>query len=131
MLLRKPHQAALAADKTSVYIVELFDQGIYAHRVEPQRPHLDDNFRLKLLIPAFLGGRERRVVQFVVDGLVLEAAEALEAVGDLVKGRQYRGLQLGLDRGERQRAGDVIVLDIAFDIRVTIWLRAIAPAWRH
>jgi hypothetical protein len=61
-----------------------------------------------------LARRERLVLELVPDVLVLEPAQALVTVGDLVEGLQQLGLELGLDRGERERVLQIVVVEIAF-----------------
>ena len=52
-------------------------------------------------------------LQAQLDVLVLQAAQLLERVGDIVEGLDDLRLQLGLDRGERERALHVVVVEIA------------------
>ena len=112
--LGEPHQAALVADEALVDVVELLDQRIDARLVEPQRLHLGDDVVLELLVAALLRGRERIVAQLVLDVLVLQAAQPLVGVGDVVEGLDHLGLELGLDGGERERVLHVVVVEIAF-----------------
>ena len=114
MALGQPHQATLVADQALVDVVELLDQRIDARLVEPQRLHLGDDVVLELLVAALLRGRERIVAQLVLDVLVLQAAQALVGIGDVVEGLDHLGLELGLDRGERKRIFHVVVVEIAF-----------------
>ena len=110
--LGQPHQAALVADQALVDVVELLDQRIDARLVEPQRLHLGDDLFLELLVLALLRRRQRLVVELELDVLVLQAAQPLVGVGDVVEGLQHLGLELGLDRGERQRVLDVVVVEV-------------------
>ena len=79
-----------------------------------QRLHLGDDVVLELLVAALLRGRERIVAQLVLDVLVLQAAQPLVGIGDVVEGLDHLGLELGLDRGERKRILHVVVVEIAF-----------------
>ncbi len=55
------------------------------------------------------------VLQPELDVLLLQAAQPLEGVGDGVEGLDHLGLELGFDRGERERALHiVVVVEIAF-----------------
>ena len=112
--LGEPHQAALVADEALVDVVELLDQRIDARLVEAQRLHLGDDVVLELLVAALLRGRERGVLELELDVLVLQAAQPLVGVGDVVEGLDHLGLELGLDRGERQRVLHVVVVEVAF-----------------
>ena len=112
--LGEPHQAALVADQALVDVVELLDQRIDARLVEPQRLHLGDDLVLELLVVALLRGRERGVLELELDVLVLQAAQPLVGVGDVVEGLEHLGLELGLDRGERERVLHVVVVEVAF-----------------
>ena len=114
MALGEPHQAALVADEALVDVVELLDQRIDARLVEAERLHLGDDVVLELLVAALLRGRERIVAQLVLDVLVLQAAQPLVGIGDVVEGLHHLGLELGLDRGERERVLHVVVVEIAF-----------------
>ena len=109
----EPHQAALVRDEALVDVVELLDQRIDARLVEPQRLHLDDDLFLQLLVFALLRRRQRVVLQAEFDVLLLQAAQPLEAVGDVVEGLDHLRLQLGLDRGERQRVLHVVFVVVA------------------
>ena len=53
------------------------------------------------------------VLQVELDVLVLQAAQPLEGVGDVVEGLDHFRLELGLDRGERQRILHVVFVEIA------------------
>ena len=108
----QPHQAALVADQALVDVVELLDQRIDARLVEPQRLHLGDDLVLELLVFALLRGRQRRALELELDVLVLQPAQPLVGVGDVVEGLQHLGLELGLDRGERERALHVVLVEI-------------------
>ena len=110
----EPHQAALVGHEALVDVVELLDQRVDARLVEAQRLHLGDEVFLDLLVLALLRGRERLVLQLVRDVLVLQAAQPLVLVGDLVEGLEHLRLQLGLDRGERQRILHVVVVQVGF-----------------
>src|SRR5579871_2780585 len=90
----KPHQPALVADQPLVDVVEVLDQGIDAGLIEPQRLHLLDDLFLELAVLALLAGGERLVVQLAGDILLLQAAQALERVGDVVEGLQHLRLEL-------------------------------------
>ena len=68
---------------------------------------------LELLVAAFLRGRERGVLELELDVLVLQAAQPLVGIGDVVEGLQHLGLELGLDGGERERVLHVVVVEIA------------------
>ena len=57
--------------------------------------------------------RQRVALELERDVLVLQAAQPLVVVGDGVEGLDHLGLQLGLDRGERQRALHVVVVEVA------------------
>ena len=52
--------------------------------------------------------------QPVLDVLLLQAAQPLVVARDRVEGLQHLGLELGLDRGERERVLHVVVVDVAF-----------------
>ena len=78
--------------------------------VERQRLHRRDDLVLQLLVAALLRGRERRVLQLELDVLVLQAAELLVEVGDLVEGLDHLRLELGLHRGERQGVLEIVVV---------------------
>jgi hypothetical protein len=60
---------------------------------------------------ALLRGRERIVAQLVLDVLVLQAAQPLVSVGNVVEGLDHLGLELGLDGGERERVLHIVVVD--------------------
>ena len=117
--LGEPHQSALVAGEALVDVVELLDQGIDARLIEPQRLHLGDDLFLELLVLALLRWREQLVAQLVVDVLILQAAQALERVGDGVEGLQHLGLELRLDRGERHRILEIVLVQIAFAERAS------------
>src|SRR5499433_532962 len=112
--LGEPHQAALIADQAFVDVVELFDQRVDARLIEPQRLHLADDVVLELLVFALLRGRERIVAQLVLDVLVLQPAQPLVGVGNVVEGLDHLGLELGLDGGKRERVLHIVVVEIAF-----------------
>ena len=78
---------------------------------EPQRLHLGDQLFLDLLVLALLRGREQLVDQLVGDVLVLQAAQPLVFAGDLVEGFHHLRLELGLDRGERERILHLVVVE--------------------
>jgi hypothetical protein len=65
----------------------------------PSKPTPLDDLVLELLVAALLRRRERTVAQLVLDVLVLQAAQPLMGIGDLVEGLDHLGLELGLDRG--------------------------------
>src|SRR5262249_8811245 len=56
---------------------------------------------------------ERFVAQPILDVLVLQSAQALVGVGDLVEGVHHLRLELGLDRGERERGLEIVVVELA------------------
>ena len=107
--LGQPHQPALVGDQPLVDVVELLDQRIDARLVQPQRLHLGDDLFLQLLVFALLRRRQRGRAQAELDVLLLQAAQALEAVGDVVEGLDHFGLELGFDGGERERTLHVVV----------------------
>ncbi len=109
----EPHHAAFEADQALVDVVELLDQGIDARLVQPQRLHLGDDLFLELLVFALLGRRQRRALELELDVLVLQAAQALVGIRDVVEGFQHLGLELGLDGGERHRAFEVVLVEFA------------------
>src|SRR6267378_1651438 len=83
--------------------------------IEPQRLHLADDLVLELLVAALLRGRERIVAQLVLDVLVLQAAQPLVGIGDIVERLDHFGLEFGLDGGKRKRVLHiVVVVEIAF-----------------
>src|SRR5262249_17995684 len=53
--------------------------------------------------------RERIVAQLVLDVLVLQPAQPLVGVGDVVEGLDHLGLELGLDGGKRERVLHIVV----------------------
>src|SRR6266571_4850643 len=110
----KPHQPALVAHQALVDVVELLDQRIDARLVEPQRLHLGDDLFLELLVFALLRGRERGALELELDVLVLQPAQALVFACDLVEGLEHLGLEFGLDRGQRQRALHIVVVEVGF-----------------
>jgi hypothetical protein len=77
---------ALIAHETLVDVVELLDQRIDAGLAEPKRFHLGDDVVLEPLVAAFLCPRERGILELELDVLILEAAQPLVGVGDLVEG---------------------------------------------
>ena len=109
----EPHHAAFEADQALVDVVELLDERIDARLVEAQRLHLGDDLFLELLVLALLGGRQRRALELELDVLVLQAAQALVGIGDVVEGLQHLGLELGLDGGERHRAFEIVLVELA------------------
>src|SRR5207244_1171279 len=90
------------------------DQRVDARLIEPQRLHLADDVVLELLVAALLCGRERIVAQLVLDVLVLQAAQPLVGIGDVVEGLDYLGLELGLDGRKRERVLHIVVVEVAF-----------------
>ena len=74
-----------------------------ARLVEAEGLHLGDDIVPDLLVAALLRGRERFVVQLVVNVLVLQAAQPFVGVGDVVERLDDPGLELGLDGAERER----------------------------
>jgi len=124
MALGEPHQAALVADQALVDVVELFDQGIDACLPQAQRLHLGDDVIFELLVFALLRGRERRVLQPVLDVLLLQAAQALVLARDDIEALQHLGLELGLDGGERERILHVVFVELVLAER---WLHRPRP----
>ena len=57
-------------------------------------------------------GRAISFLQLVLDVQLLQAAQALERVGDLVEGLQHLGLELGLDGGERHRVLEIVLVEV-------------------
>ena len=57
------------------------------------------------------------MLQLVLDVLVLQAAQPLVGVGNVVEGLHHLGLELGLDGGERERVLHIVVVEIAFGRR--------------
>ncbi len=86
-------------------------------------------------------GDSEEDLQAEFDVLLLQAAQALEAVGDVVEGLDHFRLQLGLDRGERQRILHVVFVVIALGGGLGRILRLLAVlarfarrawcTWRH
>src|SRR3984885_15115720 len=109
----EPHHAPLVADEALVDVVELLDERIDARLIEAQRLHLADDLVLELLVLALLVGRERRALELELDVLVLEPAQPLVGIGDLVEGLEHLGLELGLDRRERHRALEIVLVELA------------------
>ena len=105
------------ADQPLVDVVELLDQRIDARLIEAQRLHLVDDLFLELLVLALLRRRQRLVVQLALDVLLLQAAQPLEGVGDVVEGLQHLGLELGLDGGERHRILEIVLVEIGIGER--------------
>ena len=124
----EPHHAAFEADQALVDVVELLDQRIDARLVEAQRLHLGDDLFLELLVLALLGRRQRRALELELDVLVLQAAQALVGIRDVVEGLQHLGLELGLDGGERHRAFEIVLVEIALRRLAGLLLRR---AWRR
>ena len=58
--------------------------------------------------------RQRLVLQPVLDVLLLQAAQLLVLVGDLVEGLDHLRLQLGLDGRERHRVLELVVVHVGF-----------------
>ena len=106
----QPHQPAFVADQPLVDVVELLDQRVDARLVEPQRLDLLDDLFLELLRLALLRRRQRLVLELVLDVELLQAAQPLERVGDVVEGLQHFRLELGLDRGERHRVFQIVLV---------------------
>ena len=111
----EPHQPALVADEPLVDVVELLDQRIDARLVEPQRLHLGDDLFLELLVLALLRGRERVALAAGsrCPGPAAGAA-ACRSSAIVVEGLEHLRLELGLDRGERQRILHVVVVEVGF-----------------
>ena len=59
-------------------------------------------------------GRQRAALELELDVLVLEPAQPLVGIGDLVEGLEHLRLELGLDRGERHRAFEIVLVELAF-----------------
>ena len=59
-------------------------------------------------------GESDVVLELELDVLVLQPAQPLVGVGDVVEGLEHLGLELGLDRRERERVLHVVVVEIAF-----------------
>ena len=51
-------------------------------------------------------------VQLALDVELLQAAQPLEGVGDVVEGLQHFRLELGLDGGERHRILEIVLVEI-------------------
>src|SRR4029450_10979987 len=73
-----------------------------------------DDVVLEFFVAALLRRRERIVAQLVLDVLVLQAAQPLVGVGNVVEGLDHFGLELGLDGGKRERVLHIVVVEIAF-----------------
>jgi hypothetical protein len=108
--LGEAYEAALVVREALIDVVELRDQRINARLFEPQRFHLGDDVFFQLPVLAFLCRRQRRIVGLVMDVMVVQAAKALVAVGDLVESCQHGRRELGLDGGERHCVFDVVLL---------------------
>ena len=67
-----------------------------------------------LYLRSCAGDSERRSCRRNLDVLLLQAAQLLEAVGDVVEGLDHLRLELGLDRGERERILHVVFVVVAF-----------------
>ena len=102
--------------------IELLDQRVDTRLIEPQRLHLDDDLFLELLVLTLLRQRQQLVVQLVVEVLVLQSAQALERIGDLVEGLQHLGLELGLYGRERHRVLEIVLVQVAFAERAFLGL---------
>jgi hypothetical protein len=74
VILSEPHQPALMPGEALADVVELLDQRVDARLVEAQRLHLGDEVVLELLVATLLRGRERIIVQLVLNVLLLQAA---------------------------------------------------------
>ena len=114
----EPHQPAFVADQALVDVVKLLDQRIDARLIEPQRLDLLDDLFLELLRFAFLRRRQRFVLELVLDVEVLQAAQPLEEVGDVVEGLQHFRLELGLDGGERHGIFQIVLVEVGFGERL-------------
>ncbi len=108
----EPHQAALVADEPLVDVVELLDQRIDARLIKPQRLHLLDDVFLELLRLALLRRRQRLVLELALDVELLQAAQPLERVGDVVERLQHFGLELGLDGRKRHRVFEIVLVEV-------------------
>ena len=131
----EPHQAALERDEALVDVVELLDQRVDARLVQPQRLHLGDQLFLDLLVLALLRGRERLVLQLVAMSWSCRRRSRLYSLGDLVEGLHHLRLELGLDRGERERILHLVVVELGFaDRRALLAFGraavAVAGRWR-
>src|SRR5690606_23529934 len=73
-----------------------------------------DDLFLQLLVFALLRGRERIRFQAQLDILLLQAAQALVFARHRVEGLEHLRLQLGLDRGERERILELVLLHVRF-----------------
>ncbi len=51
-------------------------------------------------------------MQLALDVVLLQAAQPLERVGDVVEGLQHLGLELGLDRGKRHRVLEIVLVEV-------------------
>ena len=100
----QPQQPALLADQAAVDLVELLDQLLDAHVVKSYPFDLPDHFALELVVAALGHAGQRLALAQSVDALVLQLLELLVQFGDGVEDRQYARLQLGLHRGQRNRA---------------------------
>ena len=56
-------------------------------------------------------------VQLALDVVLLQAAQPLEGVGDVVEGLQHLRLELGLDGGERHRVFEIVLVELGFGDR--------------
>jgi len=114
----QPHQAALVADQPLVDAVELLDQRVDARLIEPQRLHLGDDLLFQPLVFALLRGEKRGAAEPELDILLLQTAQSLIGVGDVVECFEHLGLELGLDRGERKRVLHFVFVEIALGERL-------------
>ena len=128
--LGQPHQPAFRGDQALVDVVELLDQGVDARLVERQGLHVGDDLVLELLVLAVLRGRERRVLQPVLDVDVLQAAQLLVVVGDAVEGFEHLRLQLGLHGRERHVVLHVVLVQLRVHRRQGVLVGHRRPAAR-
>ena len=94
----KTHQADFETDETPVDFVKLLDQRVDAALIERERLDVGDELFFQLLVTALLRRRERLVLELVLDVLVLQLAQPLVGVGDLVEGLDHLRLQFGFHR---------------------------------
>ncbi|MBL0951004.1 MAG: CPBP family intramembrane metalloprotease [Pseudomonas sp.] len=115
MAFRKTHQAHFEADQTTVDFVELLDQRIDTRLVQRERFDVCYELFFELLVAALLARRERLVLELVLDVLVLQLAQTLVGVGDLVEGFDALRLQLRFHRSERERVFEIVLVVIRLD----------------
>ena len=103
MAFREAQQAAFEADQTAIDAVHLIDQRFDAVVVELESLDQIDGLVAQLLEAAFLRVRQLVVGQGGFDRSVLQFAQLLVEVGDLLEGGQH----LRLQRGFRRRQGQI------------------------